>query len=50
MDENDWTGMKVWLAQGLATLCELSNNDGAIVDVAVLASNMLKERRRKDDH
>jgi hypothetical protein len=50
MGEIDCTGLKVWLAQGLAMLCEASGDDGAIVEVAVIASNMLKERRQKDDH
>lgn len=45
MGEIDWAGMKVWLAQGLATLCEMADDDSIIVEVAVMASNMLKERR-----
>jgi hypothetical protein len=36
---------KVWLAKMLADLCEIAEDDGAIVEVAVMASNMLKERR-----
>jgi len=45
MGEIDWAGLKVWLAQGLATLCEMAEDDSAIVEVAVMASNMLTERR-----
>ena len=41
----DWAWLKVWLAKGLATLCEMAEDDGAIVEVAVMASNMLTERR-----
>jgi len=41
----DWTWMKAWLAQGLATLCEMAEDDSTIVEVAIMASNMLTERR-----
>jgi hypothetical protein len=36
---------KVWLAKMLADLCEIADDDSIIVEVAVMASNMLKERR-----
>lgn len=45
MGEIDLTGLKVLLAQGLANLCEMAEDDSAIVEVAVMASNMLNERR-----
>ena len=36
---------KVWLAKMLAHLCEIAKDDSVIVEVAVMASNMLTERR-----
>jgi len=45
MNEEDWAVVKVWIAQELATLCEMAEDDSAIVEVAVMASNMLTERR-----
>jgi hypothetical protein len=46
----DWAWLKDWLAKGLATLCEMAEDDGAIVEVAVMASDILTARRgRKKD-
>lgn len=41
----DLVAAKVWLAKRLAHLCEIADDDSIIVEVAVMASNMLKERR-----
>ena len=46
----DFIAGKVWLAKMLAHLCEMADDDSIIVEVAIMASNMLTERRgRKKD-
>ena len=45
MGEIDLTGVKALLAQELADLCETAKDDSVIIEVAVMASNMVKERR-----
>lgn len=47
MTEEDLTEVKVLLAQGLATICEKAEDDSIIAEVAVMASNILKERRER---
>jgi hypothetical protein len=48
----DWTAAEVWLAKRLAHLCEMADDDSVIVEVAVMASNILKEKRgqKKDEN
>jgi hypothetical protein len=39
----DLAAVKVWLAERLAHLCKMADDDSLIIEVAVMASKILKE-------
>ena len=49
MNEYDLAGVKTWIARQIADLCEMLNDDGTIIEIGTMASDILKERRKRNE-